>query len=53
VDKISGKPITTNVSTVFSKSAESTLILNWKVYFFLGRGLLEMERAPCKVTQEV
>ena len=53
MDKTSGKPITTNASTVFSKSAENTLFLNWKIKFIFGRGLLEMERVPCKAAQEV
>lgn len=53
MDKTSGKPITTNVSTLFPKSAENTLFLNLKVKFLFGRGLLEMERAPCKAAQEV
>ena len=53
MDKTPGKPITTNVSIVFSKSAENTFFLKWKVKFLFGRGLLEMERVSCKAAQVV
>jgi hypothetical protein len=46
VDKISGKPITTNVSTVFSKSAEGTLFLNWKVKFLFGAWIIRDGENP-------
>lgn len=52
MDKGSGEPITTNISNIFSKSAEGTLFLNWKVKFLLGRGLLEMEKEPRVKRQE-